>query len=145
MCNYLPLRKDETFIWTNINPLHSRMICAKNCWNWPSVFRARGFLNITNTFWLVYSVPNGELTYHLVNFIFFSLEIFLTMLDLVYLYWIRIYIHIFKHCFCINYFLLFSMWEGEYLLKMLYTKFAQLALLQASSNAVDARIKYIQC
>ena len=27
--NYLPLEKVEPFIWTNLNPLHSRMLCAK--------------------------------------------------------------------------------------------------------------------
>ena len=24
------------FIWTNLNPLHPRMLCAKFCWNWHS-------------------------------------------------------------------------------------------------------------
>ena len=24
------------FIWTNLNPLHPRMLCAKFSWNWPS-------------------------------------------------------------------------------------------------------------
>ena len=24
------------FIWTNLNPLHPRMLCAKIGWNWPS-------------------------------------------------------------------------------------------------------------
>ena len=24
------------FIWTNLNPLHPRMHCAKFGWNWPS-------------------------------------------------------------------------------------------------------------
>ena len=24
------------FIWTNLNPLHPRMLCAKFGWNWPS-------------------------------------------------------------------------------------------------------------
>ena len=26
----------EPFIWTNLNPLHPRMLCAKFGWNWPS-------------------------------------------------------------------------------------------------------------
>ena len=25
-----------SFIWTNLNPLHPRMLCAKFGWNWPS-------------------------------------------------------------------------------------------------------------
>ena len=27
------------FIWPNLNPLHTRMLCAKFDWNWPSNFR----------------------------------------------------------------------------------------------------------
>ena len=34
--NYLPLEKGGPFIWTNLNPLHPRMLCAKFGWNWPS-------------------------------------------------------------------------------------------------------------
>ena len=34
--NYLPLVKGGPFIWTNLNPLHPRMLCAKFGWNWPS-------------------------------------------------------------------------------------------------------------
>ena len=26
------------FIWTNLNPLHPRMLCVKFGWNWPSGF-----------------------------------------------------------------------------------------------------------
>ena len=29
-------RTIRPFIWTNINPLHQRMICAMSSWNWPS-------------------------------------------------------------------------------------------------------------
>ena len=36
LCNYLPLEKAGPFIWTNLNPLHPRMLCAKFGWNWPS-------------------------------------------------------------------------------------------------------------
>ena len=31
-----PLRRAWPFIWTNLNPLHPRMLCAKFGWNWPS-------------------------------------------------------------------------------------------------------------
>ena len=31
-----PGRKALLFIWTNFNPLHPRMLCAKFGWNWPS-------------------------------------------------------------------------------------------------------------
>ena len=35
--NYLPLWKGaETFIWTNLNPLHPKTNCAKFGWNWPT-------------------------------------------------------------------------------------------------------------
>ena len=33
--NYLPF-KDRPFNWTNLNPFHSKMLCAKFGWNWPS-------------------------------------------------------------------------------------------------------------
>ena len=33
---YLPLKKAEPLIWTNLNPLHLRMLCTKFGWNWPS-------------------------------------------------------------------------------------------------------------
>ena len=31
-----PLKRAGPFIWTNLNPLHPRMLCAKFGWNWPS-------------------------------------------------------------------------------------------------------------
>ena len=31
-----PWKRAVPFIWTNLNPLHPRMICAKFGWNWPS-------------------------------------------------------------------------------------------------------------
>ena len=34
--NYLPLEKGGPFIWTNLNPLYSRMLCAKFGLNCPS-------------------------------------------------------------------------------------------------------------
>ena len=33
---YLPLVNGGPFIWTNLNPHHPRMLCAKFGWNWPS-------------------------------------------------------------------------------------------------------------
>ena len=32
----LPWKRAGPFIWTNLNPLHQRMLCAKFSWNWPS-------------------------------------------------------------------------------------------------------------
>ena len=29
------LKRAGSFIWTNLNPLHPRMLCAKFGWNWP--------------------------------------------------------------------------------------------------------------
>ena len=34
--NYLPLGKAQPFIWTNLNPLHPNLLCAKFGWNRPS-------------------------------------------------------------------------------------------------------------
>ena len=34
--NYLPLGKGGAFIWTNLNPLQPRMLCAMFGWNWLS-------------------------------------------------------------------------------------------------------------
>ena len=34
--NYLPLGRVGSFFWTNLNPLHPRMLCVKFGWNWPS-------------------------------------------------------------------------------------------------------------
>ena len=31
-----PWKRAEPSIWTNLNPLHPRMLCAKFGWNWPS-------------------------------------------------------------------------------------------------------------
>ena len=30
-----PRKKAGSFIWTNLNPLHPRKLCAKFVWNWP--------------------------------------------------------------------------------------------------------------
>ena len=31
-----PWKRAGPFIWTNLNPLHPRMLCTKFGWNWPS-------------------------------------------------------------------------------------------------------------
>ena len=33
---FSPWKRVGPFIWTNLNPLHPRMLCAKFGWNWPS-------------------------------------------------------------------------------------------------------------
>ena len=40
---YLPLEEGWPFIWTNLNPLHPRILCAKIGWNWPSGFGEENF------------------------------------------------------------------------------------------------------
>ena len=35
-CYYLSLEKSVSFIWTNLNPLHTRMLCVKFGCNWQS-------------------------------------------------------------------------------------------------------------
>ena len=31
-----PWKREGPFIWTKLNPLHPRLLCAKFGWNWPS-------------------------------------------------------------------------------------------------------------
>ena len=38
------------FIWTNLNPLHLRMLCAKFGWNWPSGSGEEEIFNLVNVF-----------------------------------------------------------------------------------------------
>ena len=45
-----PLKRLGPFIWTNLNPLHSRILCAKFGWNWPSGSGEEDFLNFLNAF-----------------------------------------------------------------------------------------------
>ena len=47
--NYLLLEKSGPFIWTNLNPLHLSMLCAKFDLNWPSGF-GEDFLNLSMYF-----------------------------------------------------------------------------------------------
>ena len=43
-----PSKKVGPFIWTILNPLHPRMLCAKFGWNWPSGSGEEDFFNIVN-------------------------------------------------------------------------------------------------
>ena len=45
-----PLKRAGPFIWTNLNPLHPRMFCAKFGWNWLSGSGEEDFLNFVNLF-----------------------------------------------------------------------------------------------
>ena len=38
-----PWKRSGPSIWTNLNPLHPRMLCAKFGWNWPSGSRGEDF------------------------------------------------------------------------------------------------------
>ena len=38
-----PWKRSRPSIWTNLNPLHPRMLCAKFGWNWPSGSRGKDF------------------------------------------------------------------------------------------------------
>ena len=40
-----PWKRAESFIWTNLNPPHPNIICAKIGWNWPSGSGEDDFLN----------------------------------------------------------------------------------------------------
>ena len=52
-----PLKRTGPFIWTNLNPLHPMMHCARFCWNWSSCSGEEGFLNFVNVFLLCYYLP----------------------------------------------------------------------------------------
>ena len=39
-----PWKRMGPFIWTNLNPLHPRKLCAKFSWNWPSGSGEEDFL-----------------------------------------------------------------------------------------------------
>ena len=47
-----PWKRVGPFIWTNLNPLHPRMHCAKFGWNWPCGSWKEDFLNFSNVFLL---------------------------------------------------------------------------------------------
>ena len=47
--NYLPLEKDSAFIWTNLNPLHPRILCDKFCWN-DLMIQERKIFKFVNVF-----------------------------------------------------------------------------------------------
>ena len=38
-----PWQRAESFIWTNLNPLHPSMFCAKFCQNWPVIVENKIF------------------------------------------------------------------------------------------------------
>ena len=45
-----PWKRAGPFIWTNLNPLHPRMLCAKFGWNWLSGFGEEDFLILSMYF-----------------------------------------------------------------------------------------------
>ena len=45
-----PWKRAGPVIWTNLNRLHPRMLCAKFGWNWPSGFGEEDFFNFVNVF-----------------------------------------------------------------------------------------------
>ena len=45
-----PWKRAGPFIWTNLNPLYPRMLCAKFGWNWLSGSGEEDFLSFVNLF-----------------------------------------------------------------------------------------------
>ena len=45
-----PWKRSGPFIWTKLNPLYPRMLCAKFGWNWPIGSGEEGFLSFVNLF-----------------------------------------------------------------------------------------------
>ena len=48
--NISPWKKERPFMWTNLNSLHPRMLCAQFGWNWPKGSWEEEFLNFFNVF-----------------------------------------------------------------------------------------------
>ena len=48
-----PWKRAGPFIWTNLNPLHPRMLCAKFGWNWPCGSGEENFYNFVNVFFTI--------------------------------------------------------------------------------------------
>ena len=49
--NYLPLEKGLAFHWTNLNPLHPVMLCAKFGWNCASGFGEHEYVKSLQQGW----------------------------------------------------------------------------------------------
>ena len=56
-----PWKKTGPLIWTNLNPLHQRMLCGKFGWNWPSGSGEEDFLffNVFSLFRYYLPVEKG--------------------------------------------------------------------------------------
>ena len=52
---YLPLKKTGPFIWTNSNPLHPKMLCAKFGLIWPSGSGEEDLFNFVYVFLLFHN------------------------------------------------------------------------------------------
>ena len=52
--NIFPWKRAGPFNWTNLNPLHPRMHCAKFGWNWPSGSGEEDFYIFVNIFSIFY-------------------------------------------------------------------------------------------
>ena len=79
--DYLPLEKGGTLIWTYLNTLYPRMLCAKFGWNWPSgsgeedenvksLRQQQRRRRTTDKFWpekLTWAFGSGEPKTHLCN------------------------------------------------------------------------------
>ena len=53
------------FIWTNLNPFHPMMLCAKLGWNWSSASREKDFLTSFFNFVNVFSLLGNYLFIYL--------------------------------------------------------------------------------
>ena len=51
-----PWKRAGPFIWTNLNPLHPRMLCAKFGWNWHSGSGEEDFLKFNSSMYFQYFV-----------------------------------------------------------------------------------------
>ena len=55
-----PWKRTGPFIWTNLNPFHLRMLCAKFGWNWPGDSGEEDFLKVISLFCNFLPLEKGE-------------------------------------------------------------------------------------
>ena len=85
-----PWKRVGPFIWTNLNPIHPRILCAKFGWNWLSGSGEEDFFNFVDVFSLFRNYPSLEKgrTLHLNKPVSPSLKDALCQVRLIFSQWL---------------------------------------------------------